>query len=154
MVLVGLVAVLVLGIGMLVYGMLVRPSPGQGPAPAPADTTAPVEAVASALDAVDAAPEAAEAPVMRMEVMPRGPCWVSIRADGQIAVFRVMRRGEREVVDANDSLLLNIGDAGAFEYRINGAAGRPLGRAGNVVTMRITADNFRTFLEGADSATR
>ena len=150
MVIVGLVAALAIGIAILVYGMFAAPSTGEEPATPAADDTA-VEPVASALGTVDAAPATGEAPVMRMEIIPKGPCWVSIRADGQIAVFRVMRPGEREVVDANDSLLINVGEAGNFEYRINGTAGRPLGRPGNVVTTRITAENFRTYLEGANS---
>jgi hypothetical protein len=39
-------------------------------------------------------------------------------------------------------ITLRVGDAGAVAYSINGATGRPLGRNGEVVTVRITNDNL------------
>jgi cytoskeletal protein RodZ len=94
--------------------------------------------------------EATQAPVdsrpLRIEVLPSGDCWVSVRADGELAIFRVMRQGEREVVEADETLVVNVGDAGTFVYRINGAPGRSLGGPGAVVTVRITENTYRTFV--------
>lgn len=44
---------------------------------------------------------------------------------------------------------MRVGDPAAFVYWLNGALGRPLGPPGEPVTVRITEDNYETFL--ADS---
>jgi hypothetical protein len=36
--------------------------------------------------------------------------------------------------------VVEVGDAGAFAYSINGKEGQPLGLAGQVKTLRITPD--------------
>jgi hypothetical protein len=110
---------------------------GTGQEPTPAPTPA------------EAAPDSRP---LRLEVLPSGACWVSVRADGELAIFRVMRKGEHEVVEADESLVVSVGDAGAFVYRINGSPGRPLGGPGAVVTVRITENTYRSFL--ADVAAR
>ena len=77
---------------------------------------------------------------------PRRDCWVSLRLDGASAVRRVMRAGERESYGANDEIVLNVGDAGAFAFAINQRAGRSLGASGEVVTVRITLQNYRSYV--------
>lgn len=77
---------------------------------------------------------------------PRRDCWVSLRLDGASAVRRVMRAGERESYGANDEIVLNVGDAGAFAFAINQHAGRALGASGEVVTVRITRQNYRSYV--------
>lgn len=148
-------AVLVCGIGLLIYGLLVGRSSGIPPEPAGADTAPTASAAepsASTVPGTGVSPTAlatTDRPALLLEVLPRGACWVSVRADGQIVIFRVMRRGERALVEARDTIVLNIGDAGAFAYRINGAPGRPLGRPGEVVTVSIREDTYKTFLAEA-----
>ena len=70
------------------------------------------------------------------------PCWVSAVADGERVVYRLMQPGERTLVEARSAITLRVGDAGAVAYSINGATGRPLGRNGEAVTVRITNDNL------------
>jgi len=41
---------------------------------------------------------------------------------------------------------IRAGDAGAVRLTLNGEAARPLGASGQVVTVRITRDNFRSLL--------
>jgi len=41
---------------------------------------------------------------------------------------------------------LRAGDAAARAFSVNGAPGRPLGEPGRVVTVRITAENYRAFV--------
>lgn len=55
-------------------------------------------------------------------------------------------RGERESYEAHDEIVLNIGDAGAFAFAINQQAGRSLGASGEVVTVRITPQNYRIYV--------
>ncbi len=77
---------------------------------------------------------------------PRRDCWVSLRLDGESVVRRVMRAGERESYGANDEIVLNVGDAGAFAFTINQLDGRSLGASGEVVTVRITRQNYRSYV--------
>ena len=77
---------------------------------------------------------------------PRRECWVSLRLDGESVVRRVMRAGERESYGANDEIVLNVGDAGAFAFTINQLDGRSLGASGEVVTVRITLQNYRSYV--------
>ena len=77
---------------------------------------------------------------------PRGDCWVSLRLDGASVLSRVMHAGERESYEADDEIVLNIGDAGAFAFVINQQAGRSLGASGEVVTVRITLQNYRSYV--------
>ncbi len=77
---------------------------------------------------------------------PRGDCWVSLRLDGESVFRRVMHAGERESYEADDEIVLNIGDAGAFAFAINQQDGRSLGASGKVVTVRITLQNYRSYV--------
>jgi hypothetical protein len=85
-----------------------------------------------------------EAPSLRLEIRAAGLCWVSAFADGERAVYRLMRAGERTQVEADKVITLRVGDAGAFAYTVNGAAGRSLGRSGEAVTIRLTNDNLES----------
>ena len=78
---------------------------------------------------------------------PRRDCWVSLRVDGASVVRRVMRAGEREVYGARAEIVLNVGDAGAFAFAINQRAGRALGASGQVVTVRMTPQNYDDYVE-------
>jgi hypothetical protein len=91
------------------------------------------------------------APSLRLEIRTEGPCWVSAVADGERVVYRLMQPGERTLVEARVAITLRVGDAGTVAYSINGATGRPLGRNGEAVTVRITNDNVGSLY--ADPAT-
>lgn len=82
------------------------------------------------------------APSLRLEILAKGPCWVSAVADRERVVHRLMQPGERTLVEARVAIALRVGDAGAVAYSINGATGRPLGRNDEAVTVRITPDNL------------
>ena len=55
-------------------------------------------------------------------------------------------RGSASPYDADDEIILNIGDAGAFGFAINRQDGRSLGGSGEVVTARITHENYRSYV--------
>ena len=108
-----------------------------------------------------ASPEPVERPVradppVTAEVRPQGTltivlrphadCWVSLRVDGEAVFERVMRAGERESYEAEEEIILDIGDAGAFAFAINQQAGRSLGASGEVVTASITPQNYRSYV--------
>jgi cytoskeletal protein RodZ len=73
-------------------------------------------------------------------------CWVSASSDGETVLSRTVSAGESPVMRAQDELVLTVGDAGAASLFINGEFSGPLGRDGQVVTARMTPDNYRTLL--------
>jgi len=83
-----------------------------------------------------------------VDVQTRGECWLSATADGQRLFYRLLAAGEAAHIVANDSIVLRVGDAAAVSLIINGTAGRPLGAAGEPVTIRLTPQNYHDFLNG------
>lgn len=88
---------------------------------------------------------AAEGP-LTVAVHPTAPCWVSLTIDGERVFAGVMGAGEREVYQADRQIVLNVGDAGVFDFSINQQPGRVLGEPGQVVTVEIDRDNYRGFV--------
>jgi cytoskeletal protein RodZ len=83
---------------------------------------------------------------LSMEISPRATCWVSVNADGERVFSGLMNAGDKRIVIAKEEISLNVGDAGAFVYRLNGRAGKPLGAPGEVVSERITLANLNQFV--------
>ena len=74
-----------------------------------------------------------------------GGCF-ELTIDGDLIFSRVMRGGEQESYEAESEIVLNIGDAGTFGFALNARDGRSLGGAGEVVTARITHQNYRSYI--------
>lgn len=110
------------------------------PAPAaePVGTSTPATAVATAGAGVTA---------MTLELHANAECWVRVTADGKRALSRLMQAGEKETVEVQNSMVLEVGNAGGFAFSINGRPGKPLGAAGQVRTLIITKDTFAQFLQ-------
>lgn len=87
------------------------------------------------------------ADMLVLEIRPTGPVWVEATADGHRVMYRLLRPGERRRLEALDEFVVRIGDAGVFQYTINGERGRALGGPTAVRDIRITRDNFTTFLD-------
>jgi transcriptional regulator with XRE-family HTH domain len=105
---------------------------GAGTAPMPAPTTG---------EAEPAAPDK-----LVLEIRPSARIWVAATADGASAIYRLLKPGERVVLEAQKELSFRIGDAGAFVYTLNGVPGKPVGGPGEVREFEITKDNYRTYL--------
>ena len=60
---------------------------------------------------------------------------------------RVMRAGEKDVREVRNSAVVEVGNAGAFAYSINGRPGKPLGQLGQVRTLRLTKDTMAQYLQ-------
>jgi cytoskeletal protein RodZ len=109
---------------------------GRGPAPAP-----PVPEPLAAPP-----PDSAAAEPVKVAVVATAPCWVSAIVDGERVVSRELQAGERVAFEVGRSVVLTAGDAAALAVTINGADARPLGAAGQVVTVRVTPDNYKEYL--------
>lgn len=144
-------------IGLVIYyGVRGTPAAPGGDAPGAAPHTPAIEGAvapqspATAVEAPGAAtPGPGAAPQtsgLSMEFSTKATCWVSVTTDGEQVFSALMNAGQRRVVTAKEQIALNVGDAGAFVYTLNGRAGKPLGAPGEVVSMRITLANLHNFL--------
>ena len=105
----------------------------------------PVATSGSTVAAEPARPEVTRE--LKLEMRPHGPCWVDATVEGKHVVSRLMNAGEHEALTVREDLMLRVGDPAAFAFSIDGVPGVPLGQAGKPVWVRITPQNYRTFLE-------
>jgi hypothetical protein len=75
------------------------------------------------------------------------PCWLEIRADGDVVVQGLMLAGYEKQFGAHREIHLWLGNAGGVSYWINGQPGKSLGHAGQVrKEIRITPENLSEFV--------
>ena len=77
-----------------------------------------------------------------MEIHPTGECWVSLTVDGERVVSRVFQAGDREVYEAREGMVLNVGDGRRVRVSINQQPGRALGETGDTITVEIDRTNY------------
>jgi cytoskeleton protein RodZ len=152
-----LVAISVPLIGLVLYFTL-RPSRAvQEASPSTTESTAaapPVsegETAASPPVGTAATTAPATAPAdgrtIRIALHPTGDCWIRLTVDGQPVFSRLMHAGETEIREVRDSAVIDVGNAGAFAYSINGRPGKPLGAEGQVRTARITRETLAQYIQ-------
>lgn len=149
-------ALLLPGIALLLWMVLGSRPPAAPPAEPLAARRIPaaspeVQPPAMRRPVADVVPAGGALPVpdergLTLHVTARGECWVSVTADGQEVISRLMGRGEEEAVRAASELRVKVGDASAVTLRLNGSLVRSLGGAGQVVTLRIDARNLHDWL--------
>jgi hypothetical protein len=143
----------------------IEPQPAATPPPAAEQTAALVVAGTPAVPAVNAAapaPAPARPPSVAAAVSPstetagepltvaltaKRPCWISATVDGQKSIERLLQAGEQQTVTVRREMVLTAGDASAIALQFNGAAGRVLGKAGEVVTARFNLTNYKDYLQ-------
>jgi cytoskeleton protein RodZ len=92
-----------------------------------------------------AQPEAVPDSLM-MVIAPSSRCWVAVAVDGEAIPPARLASGERLELRATREIVVTVGEDTPCAYTLNGAAGRPLGKAGAIVTRRISPDNFRNYI--------
>ena len=75
------------------------------------------------------------------------PCWVTATVDGQRKIARLLQPGDAQTIDVRRELVLTAGDAAAIAMTLNGIDAKPLGKAGEVVTRRVTLANFKDYVQ-------
>ena len=120
----------------------VAPTPVPDPVPDPAPVAAPVPA---AVPAGTPAPAAAVGQT-RLEIRPTADCWVSLTLDGKKLFARIVLAGEKQSFLVAKDATVEIGDAGAFAYSIDGKPGKSLGDKGQVKTLKITPATAAQFI--------
>jgi cytoskeleton protein RodZ len=96
---------------------------------------------AAPLPSPDAGGPSGAAPLagqLKLDVHPSAACWVALTVDGRKLFARVMQPGERESQVVEHEAIVEIGDAGAFAFSVNGRPGKSLGDNGQVKTLKLT----------------
>lgn len=152
----GLIVMLGCAAALIVY---VWAAGGRESTPTAVTTSPPVESLAepaaettahasSTPDAVPATSDSIQQGPFRLELHADRDCWVSATVDGRQALAQLLRKGEQATLEARESVVLRIGEPGALRYSIDGRTGRPLGPAGQPVTVRMTRDTLQAFISG------
>jgi cytoskeletal protein RodZ len=121
-------------------------STGAASAAAASTTAAATPAQSTTGEANPAAPAAAaqqtSPPVagrtMTLDVHPISECWVSLTVDGTKLFARVMKPGEHESHTVAREAVVEIGNAGAFAFSIDGRQGKSVGGPGQVTILKLT----------------
>lgn len=122
--------------------------PPQASAPAPEVTQVANTPATSGPSESEAAPAADPAPSTSpvwIELTTTDNCWVQVTTDGRVGAGRVFTAGERQRVEAQREIVLQVGNAGAVTWTVNGRPARALGAVGVVRTVTIspaTASEF------------
>jgi cytoskeletal protein RodZ len=120
----------------------------KGPEPAPqqeAPVAAFVEEPQSQPPVVEAEPAPRE---LNLMLAFQQETWIQVYADDALILDTIQFPNQVFQVNAKDSILLNVGNAGGFTFTINGQSGKPLGNPGTVAkNIRITQDNYTKFLQ-------
>jgi transcriptional regulator with XRE-family HTH domain len=146
-----LVSVPLAGALLYISALISRPSDVPAPAPTPVPGAAAVAGPRGADTSVErggpSGDSAARSPVvLSVALVASAPCWVDITVDGKVLVQREMRAGDHELVAVYEEAVIRAGNAAALALTLNGAAARPLGGPGQVVTLRLNPTNYKEFL--------
>jgi cytoskeleton protein RodZ len=106
------------------------PPPVAAPAATPPDTGGPSAIVGE----------------LKLDVHPTAECWVSLMVDGRKLFARVMQSGDHEVHNIRRDAVVEVGNAGAFAFSVNGREGKSLGEAGQKKTLRLNQANFNQYV--------
>jgi cytoskeleton protein RodZ len=75
--------------------------------------------------------------------------WLQVYADGVLKINGQFPAGATARAQADERLLLHVGNAGGFTFLLNGKPAKPLGGSGQVRTdIKITTENYKEFLQG------
>jgi cytoskeleton protein RodZ len=112
------------------------------------DTESSAAASAAAVP-TSSAPAAAAAPAtapITVDLSIGGDCWVFAASDGQRQVSALFHAGDSRRVTATRELVLDLGDAGAVQWTINGEPGRPLGAKGAHVRVTLEPGTLKQYI--------
>jgi cytoskeletal protein RodZ len=93
------------------------------------------------------APALPSAQSINLDVHPTADCWISLTVDGRKVFARVMKAGEHESHPIEHEAVVEIGDAGAFAFSVDGRDGKRIGDTGQVKTLRLTRFNASQYVQ-------
>jgi cytoskeleton protein RodZ len=93
-----------------------------------------------------AAPATAPVSSLTIDLQATSDCWIRIVSDGRSSQM-VLRPGERKQITADREVVLDVGNAGALTWSINGKAAKALGPAGTRRQATVTPSNVESFVK-------
>jgi cytoskeleton protein RodZ len=135
---------LCLVVGLVAAATLLRaprsePEPGQPVGTTGNSTPAVTGATGSAPAPAAPAATPASTPVA-VDLEAVGRAWVAANVDGRRAIYRTMQPGEHERLRGREVIAVRVGDAGAIRWRVNGGDLEPMGRRGEVKSVRVSPE--------------
>ena len=100
-----------------------------------------------AVSRVAAVDQPAQLP-LRIEMAVTAWCWVAAESDGERALYRLVKPGERVVVEGQRKISLRLGNAGSVTLSINDGPRRSAGEDGEVVELTLTPENAEALRDG------
>jgi cytoskeleton protein RodZ len=140
---------------MLQPGPMTATAPLDSVVTEPAAMLSPYGSIAFTAGADRGAPQTADAfspttaPV-QIEMTATDSCWVAAETDGERVIYRLVEPGEHVLLEAQQRIVLRLGNAGSMTVSINGGVGRSFGGDGQIVNLDITPENVQSFLVRVD----
>lgn len=130
------------------YWIFLKPERGPGPQVPSTRETAPLPVVSA--PGADTLEEQKAEPAetgLRLEFRFNADSWMHVAADGVVILDGIKPAGSTASLRAEREFIIQTGNAGGFDFTLNGRPGRPLGGSGVVLTdIRINSENAGTFL--------
>jgi len=121
--------------------------PGKKPLPPPGIEAAAQETRRDVILPPPPEPEI-QTETLDIEIIFHQETWIQVLADGEMRLDGIMLPGKIFQTQAQEDIILHLGNAGGFTYTLNGLPGKSLGRPGSVVKdILITPGNRQQFLE-------
>jgi cytoskeleton protein RodZ len=96
----------------------------------------------------NAAPSAGEVQGLVLALTATQDCWTAVQTDGARVLDRILKAGETVRLNARNEIVLSVGNAGGVTYTLNGRAGVPVGREGEVRrNIVITRESMASLLQ-------
>lgn len=132
-------------VGMIGVFSMTRPAPVADTELQPVATTGTTTGTPkpAAPPTAEAKPAPAATESLTIAIRPTRRLWVAGTADGKRVLFRMLKPGEEVTLEARETITFRLGDAGAFEYAVNGVPSKPAGRDGEVRELVINRSNYR-----------
>src|SRR5258705_860406 len=121
---------------------LQAPPPQTVPAAEAAEQPAARVAGVPAAAAIPLAPSNPDASV-RVALIGKETVWVSARAAGKPLFSGILTANQTRTVEANNTLLLRVGNAGGINVTLNGKSLGALGARGQTQTVQFTPGGFQ-----------
>jgi len=111
-------------------------------AAAPAETAAPKPEPAQERPPAVPSSTPSNAPV-QVQLKAEEPVWVSARTDGKYLFSGTLAANESRTVEANENVVLRLGNAGGLSITLNGKPIGPVGPKGQIRTVQLTPGGFQ-----------
>lgn len=139
------VLALALGLVNLVQSRTPTPADVETPAAAPEPVATPSPADDGAEASDEPSPEPSPSPTyegVELTLAFEGSSWVSVTVDGQSRQEGLFEEGDVLDLQADEDIVVRLGNAGGVRGLLNGQSIGPFGQPGDVLDIRFTPDGF------------